>query len=72
MKQCPKCGSEEFAVSFSTHDTIVFSATIDEDYSMDTIDVLKKYPGDCDFDPDQDVECAECGKVVYSDHKWEV
>ena len=59
---CPSCGHDKFRVCFETRDTIEYLTHIDDDGSMETINFLKDYPGDCDYIPGTPVECDDCGK----------
>lgn len=57
---CPNCGHDTFRVCFETRDTVEFLTHIDDDGSMETLDFLKEYPGDCDYIPGTPIECDDC------------
>ena len=56
-----QCGSTKFEIVGIVHDQLLFEATVYEDGSVDTLDVLKDYPGDTDL---EDIfECCQCHEM---------
>jgi hypothetical protein len=55
---CPQCGKDEWQITAYTHDTVIFTIDLHDDLSFDTIDYLKEYLGETDYE--DHATCMEC------------
>ena len=59
---CPECGSEDFEISTTVEDTVIYRGVVFEDGTIDYREHLKTYDGES-IDVKDEVECRGCGRV---------
>ena len=48
--KCPKCGQEDWEVTGTAHDAVVYGVKLHDDLSFDTEESRKEYCGETDWE----------------------